>query len=889
MTTEKRSSKGGFLHLFDWNAKSRKKLFNNGSNQGRELAYDSETSQKEIYANGDGLITKGNGTCSSVSSISGDDTYGSRAPGVVAKLMGLESLPMSNDCEQSSVSFIETQNPRGDSDYARNGTCIPSRHYLVDYSGMSRGVDGFSWNSRDSRQNKGNCRPIERFQAEVLPPKTAKPISITHHKLLSPIKSPGFVPTNDATYIMEAAVRIIDSNEPPTSIIRNSSFQSSSAPMRIRDLKHKSEALHTSSWTHDLSNRSQQPSSRKQMRVNMQERSKKATVFEPSLGLEMRNVGNSTNKEKFISPGVHDTRNLQNLPGIEGSALYSTRSFAEKKYKQAKLKQYASDRTSQKRSGPMRSDANRSSGVLLQNNVKQNSITHRDRSSSKASNSSQVCRKAASSSSAGPSKLINKDVVNFENGSRKNLSATSVNGIRKAQQKPTLVKLKNISRNVDFVSKSILSDETAFDQVFSCRSERDGEHSRSLQNSAEVRSNMDVISFTFTSPIKRSGSASQSYLEYAENSGDFGIGSLNLINQHESKGLSSRLKLNFVSGDSLSLLLEQKLKELTDRVELVQSDTITEETDIDSSSCLLNSTSEVNSPEETSAEKNSQSLNEDLIRKDSEAIIEADCGCSDKDEESGHLNETYDLAFITDYSNSRESCFSSNSIAYRNYGNDHASSLGSHQVSGSQSVENLHQVVQELNFSDTAVSSCIKGCGGQNTTAEIISNDFAKSSRWEFDYVQQIIRLVPLEEFRLDENIEIIAADVFVQLEHLILLTERDSEWNSKLVRKLLFDCVNESISLRCSGSCFGRYSVWANWDTCIQKGDVLATELCKEFARLKSMGSLVLDELVDKDMSTRNGRWLDFELEMLEEGVEIVSGIEISLIEELIIDISFS
>ncbi|KAL9261914.1 hypothetical protein AKJ16_DCAP02574 [Drosera capensis] len=886
MTTEKRSSKGGFLHLFDWNAKSRKNLFIIGSNQGKELAYDSETSQREIYANGDGLIAKGNGTCSSASSVSGDETHGSRAPGVVAKLMGLESLPTSNGCEQSSVSFIETRNPGGGSDYARNGTCIPFRHYLVDYSAMSRGVDGFSWNSRDSRQNKGNCRPIERFQAEILPPKTAKPISITHHKLLSPIKSPGFVPTNDATYIVEAAARIIDSNERATSIIRNSSFQPSSAPMRIRDLKQKSKALHASSWTHDLSNRSQQPSSRKQIRENMQERSKEATLFQPSLSLEMRNVGDSTNKGKFISPAVHDTRNLQNFPGIEGSVLRCTRSFAEKEYKQAKLKQYAGERTSQKRSRPMRSDANRSSSVLQQNNVKQNSITHRDTSSSKASNPSQLCRKAASSSSAGSSKLINKDVVNFENGSRKNLSATSVNGIRKAQQKPTLVKLKNISRNVDFVSKSILSDETAFDQVFSSRSERDGEHSRSLQNSAEVRSNMDVISFTFTSPIKRSGPASQSYLEYAENSGDLGIGSFNLNNQHESKGLSSRLKLNFVSGDSLSLLLEQKLKELTDSVESVQSDTITEETDVDSSSCLLNSTSEVNSPEETSAEKNSQSLNEDLIRKDSEATIEANCSCSDKDEESGLFSEAYDLAFITDCSNLRESYFLSNSIAYRN---DHASSLGSHQVSGSQSVENLHQVEQERNFPDTAVSSCIKGGGGQNTTTEISSNDCGKLSRWEFDYVQQIIRLAPLEEFRLDENIEIIAADVFDQMEHLIFLTEQDSEWNSKLVRKLLFDCVNESISLRCSGSCFGRYSVWANWDTCIQKGDVLATELCKEFARLKSMGSLILDELVDKDMSTRNGRWLDFELETLEEGVEIVNGIEISLIEELVIDISMS
>lgn len=49
-----------------------------------------------------------------------------------------------------------------------------------------------------------------------------------------------------------------------------------------------------------------------------------------------------------------------------------------------------------------------------------------------------------------------------------------------------------------------------------------------------------------------------------------------------------------------------------------------------------------------------------------------------------------------------------------------------------------------------------------------------------------------------------------------------------------------------------------------------VAEELYKEILGSKSMENLMLDELVDKDMSTRHGRWLDFDIEAFEEGVNI-------------------
>ncbi|GAB2277401.1 hypothetical protein Dimus_012106 [Dionaea muscipula] len=892
MANEKKSSKGRFLYLFEWNANSRKKLFINnkpevpdGLNQGKEFASNlvaSQFSMSEVHANGDSSIAKGSLTCGSASSACSDDGYGSKAPGVVAKLMGLESLPASRLCEQSSLSFNESCIP-GDSDYSRSESGIHRGHCSLDYNSMPRGVDGFLWNSMDSRLNKAHCQPIERFQTEGLPPKTAKPISITHHKLLSPIKSPGFVPTNDAAYIMEAAARIIDSTGCPTSTTRNSLFESSSAPMRIRDPKDKSKALDTRSWMSQLSRKPQQSAFNKQMRGNMQERSKKTPISKPSIVLETCSLGNSIDKGKGISLGVHDTSSVQNLRRKEGSTSSSSRSSVQKEHKHAKLKQSRCQQSSQ-RSGLIRSSSNRSSGVLKQNNVKQNSITPRDRSTSRASISGQDYGKTVLDSSSGTSKLINKVIVNSENGARKYSPATSA-----AQQRRSLVRMNNISRNKDLVSKNNLFDETMAEGVFTSNDKSYSQSDFSLHTTSEVGRNLNVISFTFTSPIKGSGSTSDSRLEFADDGGDFGIGSYDLNTQHESKASLPHLRLNFITGDSLSLLLEQKLKELTDRVESIQPDSISEDTDVDSSSSLPDSISGVSSMTKTSVEKNRQSPKADPTKKCYEVTEEHSSSSSGKGGAKEVFDDAYYNAFVTDYSNSLGSCLSSSSNADCSYGNEQPSPLGSQQVSGNCSSDNLHLIEHERDYSDTASSACIEEWGGNLATTADSSTDFRNSCCWELEYVKQLVRFAVLEGSLSGENIEIIASGVFDQLEHLIIPTLRNVEENLKVDRKHLFDCVNECVRLRSGGMIFGSHKAWAKWRAFVQNGDALAAELCGDISRLKSMGSLMLDDLVDKDMSTQPGSWHDFHIETLEEGMRIEEEIEASLIDELILDISLS
>ncbi|KAK3223167.1 hypothetical protein Dsin_010192 [Dipteronia sinensis] len=103
-----------------------------------------------------------------------------------------------------------------------------------------------SWNPVESRVCKVQNRPIERFQTEILPPKSAKSIPFTHHKLLSPIKNPGFIPTKNTAYLMEAAAKIIEASPQSTAKSRRLSV-ASLVPLKIWDLKDKLEAAHIAS------------------------------------------------------------------------------------------------------------------------------------------------------------------------------------------------------------------------------------------------------------------------------------------------------------------------------------------------------------------------------------------------------------------------------------------------------------------------------------------------------------------------------------------------------------------------------------------------------------------------------------------------------------------
>ncbi|KAF5824006.1 hypothetical protein HanRHA438_Chr01g0045351 [Helianthus annuus] len=197
MRVAKQGSKGeggrGFHHLFDWNSKPNKKLVSKIASlsvQPQQKASVDTNMQITQYHpviedyTTSSLILKG---CTS--SLIDEDDNG-KSPGVVARLMGLDSFPTSNsfDTQSKSNRFFDTRS-RQDS----------SALHVGKVSELEQ---------KDNRQVEQKRNIIEKFQTESLPPKSARSVIITQHKLVSPIKSSGFVSLNDPTRIMEAASRI---------------------------------------------------------------------------------------------------------------------------------------------------------------------------------------------------------------------------------------------------------------------------------------------------------------------------------------------------------------------------------------------------------------------------------------------------------------------------------------------------------------------------------------------------------------------------------------------------------------------------------------------------------------------------------------------------------
>lgn len=186
--------------------------------------------------------------------------------------------------------------------------------------------------------------------------------------------------------------------------------------------------------------------------------------------------------------------------------------------------------------------------------------------------------------------------------------------------------------------------------------------------------------------------------------------------------------------------------------------------------------------------------------------------------------------------------------------------------------------------SDSASSTSSSNVGGKHMTRTFGLMDLI-SSNWELEYLRFILSNVELasESFALGNTEKIIAPNLFDIWENQQNTRERKGEECLKLQRRVMFDYVDESLNMRCRQINVG---VWAGWPALYQRKDRLAQELYKEIMGWKSMGELKVDELVERDMSTQYGKWLDFELEAFEEGIEIEKGILTSLLDELVSDL---
>ncbi|KAK4433884.1 hypothetical protein Salat_0551100 [Sesamum alatum] len=832
MGIEKQGTKGGnyvggFLQMFDWNAKSRKKLFSSKSDipeqskQKKRCDGNLPTTRLQMLDEDEsaaGSSVKGSSDYSCASSVIDEDFCGTKAPGVVARLMGLDSLPKSNMREAYSTPLFDSQSLR-DSYYRTKGL-----EYCQDQIMHSGSLQDVSVrNDTEPKYTNVKHRPIEKFQTEMLPPKSAKSIPITHHKLLSPIKSGSFIPSKDAAHIMEAAARIIEPGH-QTSTKTKLPHVGSSVPLRVRDLKEKVQASGKQSKLFEGSQRKTESRAIKNLSGQSMNRSWNGSADAASVRVTQDSEESSVgvkSKGKSISLALQAKANVQKREGLNVNGGSSRGLVSQKEPSEHSPGQLFKCQSTTQKSMLNKQSTQNASSVLRQNNQKQNCIVDRGKLPSKCNSKGaktlngepSSARQRSSSKLAGTPKVSSRKLGSeVKDEKRGALSSSSERVTRKKRsidgnyhsEKSQAAHNTGVDENGKAIQSSTIMDrQSSWDQD-------------------SGRTGTDVISFTFTAPMTRSGSGSGRSTEPGENYKIFSSGSQSKRALLSLDG-SSASKFSFVGhnikgGDALSTLLEQKLKELAHKVEFSQQKLgMISHDSLPGHKAIVSSTIQEANKTHDGMQTDNQVVLEDMSTSDS-SISQArkllDCRLPSPVSVLEHST------FVESW-NSSDSA-DSNSTG----GGKQCSSVQAQEVLDTYSLKMFLPIEGDAELSDSASSTSI-GTVAKRQGTTLTLTDNGKPKRWE----------------------------------------------------------LHECLELRCRKYVSGGCKLWAKGLTTVRRKERLAEEVYKEVSGWSGIGDAMIDELVDKDMSSQHGRWLDFDTEAFELGIQMESRILNSLIDEVVAD----
>ncbi|KAL4387999.1 hypothetical protein GQ457_09G024200 [Hibiscus cannabinus] len=905
---------GGFFQLFDWSAKSRKKLFSSKSDfperskQGKRS--DGNLPMTRLHLTdgdeiGAGTSIKGSSDYSCASSVTDDDIYGARAPSVVARLMGLDSLPTYT--EPYSTPLFDTQSLR-DAHFRNRNLSYHHDQQVIYPEDLFNKIEGPARNFVVSKPQKTVSKPLEKFQIESLPPKAAKTIPITHHKLLSPIKSPGFIPSKDAAHIMETAARIIQPSPQAISKSKMPLVGSSSVPVNIRDFKERMEAVQkkplvgsssVSLKARDIKEKAE--ATHKTSRLA--ERSRRPVESNAAKYLKGQSLNKSWNgSTETTSPRTSDTEEISsvfkskgksislaiqakvNVQKREGLASSSNRSLlGSKDQSEVKCNHPFKSQLSTQKSLHKKPSMHNSSGVLRQNNQKQNSIADKDKLPSKHAGSNSHSRKVLSGDSAfGQRRMSGKTVGNSKTGSRK-LGLGTTDGEKGGPYSGTRNPRKKISidRDVHFEKNQVI------DSVFTEKKQKE-DHPITERNFSWVedskKKGMDVVSFTFTAPLTRSMETSAQVTQKNSSFCMDSRGKRLLLDTDSMKSSSSGY--NVIGGDALSMLLEQKLRELTNAVESSSQKSLN--SGPASSSMSFSQELGHNTPNAFTSlprlhDKLGSCYGSNLSSTDHQLLRLKQKLQGGVDECSSDVWQPSPVS-ILETSFSTESCNSSDTTdSFCIEGSKQCSSVQAQEVLGLSSIKKQHSPEADTELSDSA-SSIHSRTLAKSTENFVVMSESMKSVNWELEYVKLILCNVELmfKDFALGRARETINPHLFDQLESRRGGFGCDGG-ESRLDRKVLFDSVSECIDLRCRRYVSGGYEMWMRGMTILRRNEWLAEEVYKEICGWRGMGDCMVDELVDKDMSSQHGKWLDFQVDAFALGADIEGQILNALVDEVI------
>lgn len=899
---------GGIFNLFDWKRKSRKKLFSNSPEGSKLVKRSDETLLSGRLHLGDedegiGVSSfKGSSDYSCASSVTDEEGREMKAPGVVARLMGLDAMPTSGVPEPYCTPFRDTRSFRDSHSLKRS----PEYSLNDQFGHIPQRVDGYIRKPLDLRAPKMPSSPIERFQMEALPPRSAKHLPMSHHRLLSPIKNPGFSSARNAAQIMEEAAKILQPRAQASSREKICSFSPARIPLRVSEPR---ESIPPSQRAVPLKPQSSRTApelpdvrfSRAQQMNRSWNSEEDIVIFRSSIdSYEINNPSCSNsknNKGKSISLAVQAKNNVQKREGVTGSGRNSG---LQKEHDEQRANQPCRSQSNLQRNKQQKkpSSSGTSSPVLRQNNQKQNSLVTRGKVAPNKTVSTQQGRKLmAGDSSSGKIKSGSKmskvggrkDIVESISGDREGSSSNNKDFPQKKRliernstnEKGTFVPEKPVGKLKKQVQPNVVMDEH-------------------IKWNKESKDTTDVVSFTFTSPLVKplTGPSRLAGKWDTRSNLDMDAGCDKDDSDNKAEGLSS-VGLNFVNGDALSLLLEKKLKELTLKIDpsitFTRGDTFVPATftleEPPTSSCS-NWVSESGvfdcSPAEVKPSQydycpSAQSSTKGQIFRGSKIKVEEQEECSSisnarKEQENDDLSP---LSVLEPTSLS-ESCWSSECSGGSSGGKGYSSLFDVKNAQGNFLI-NPASVDIEAKTTDSASSASVD-------TSDIsdVTQCSKRSRHTELEYIADVLSNVNLTTDELGSlfvNQDISALDplLFEKMENMHVYTQGKEPFCRRGYRRLLFDCVNECLETRRMTYFQAGYAAWSKGAATLSRG--IEAEVCNEITSWKSMGDWMEDELVDKDMSSGLGTWVDFRVEEFEAGEEVESHILSSLLDEVIGD----
>ncbi|KAI4986302.1 hypothetical protein ZWY2020_018932 [Hordeum vulgare] len=809
----------------------------------------------------DGMSMKESSEHSCSSSVIDDEGCPRRGPTVVARLMGLDSMPAASSSGPYPTPF------------AGQHTFQAIAHDEL----IGRSYVGLS------SPHKMPSSPIDRFRMEALPPRFAKRTSsVAQHKLFSPVKNPNHVSSRNAADIMEAASRIIGPGAENTSSyrVRDAGYSNdvrAFSPTEIVRVQQMSQAARR----RDSAASSKPPSGRSLDGSLITLETSSSARFSQSNG-----SAPVAPRVKAVSRPSSDFR-ATNGQGREGVSRISRKPPTRTDPVHNMVERNGSSQQRQKISS--RVGMASSSNVLVQNNTKQNAMGVEHKMNPKSATHSQQQRNLHPPNAAPRKAGVTSRSENSMRGNRKGeLQPTNYANRRPNSTAKTIPKPRRLPDEGMRSKKNQPSDK-----VLTERSPRRVRHNIVIEEQSSFTTNKkkistEIVSFTFTSPVDKSLHGSQFPHSVEKRS-------IENWNSVSTSSNTSNTESDTIDGDYLRLLLEQKLRELTSGVRSPYSKPVNgvriyaPSPGLDDTASACDTSSIASTGYDRDSIQSSKDGKDkfpwtDLVSKDDQSSQSVKYDNDSIDQvELEHLHLSPHCTWET--SLSTETCSSADSRTNANESRLFSSTEGA-ATSGSTHYGRVLEVEALSEYSDTASSIT-------TTLAETIhSSESSSSCRMEIKSLREILNAISVRDhacsyFERFDSSDILDPHLFEELNGNFRLPVGEEERKSfGMIRRLLFDCVNEVLSVKCAYYFSAGYSSWFTGMAVLQK--LSPEEIYQEMTSLKVAEEWMVDVLVYKEMSGPLGSWVDFKTESHEAAKDITAELLESLVDEMVADLLY-